>query len=148
MTAVELGPPMTPPASTPLRILLVEDSECDAELLLDELRRGGYAPVSERVETAAALTAALRRQPWDVITCDWVMPRFSGPAALTLLREHQIDIPIIVVSGQIGEEYAVTAMKAGAHDFISKSDLARLCPAIERELREAEARRTRKRADC
>jgi PAS domain S-box-containing protein len=134
-------------AVVPLRVLLVEDSEFDAELLLEELRRGGYEPTWERVDTATALTAALERQPWDIVTCDWVMPRFSAPAALALLREHCADVPIIIVSGQVGEEFAVTAMKAGAHDFVSKHKLSRLCPAIERELKETQIRWEHKRAE-
>ncbi|MFI5399198.1 MAG: PAS domain S-box protein [Candidatus Binatia bacterium] len=137
----------SPTHRVPLRVLLVEDSEADAELLLAELRRGGYQPTWERVDTASALTAALGHEQWDVITCDWVMPQFSGRAALALLRERQVDLPIIIASGQVGEEYAVTAMKAGAHDFISKRNLARLCPAVERELKETEERRAHKRAE-
>lgn len=130
----------------PLRVLLVDDSEVDVELVIEELRHGGYEPTWERVDTAAALTAALDREQWDVITCDWVMPQFSGPAALALLQERQVDVPIIIVSGQVGEEYAVTAMKAGAHDFVSKQTLARLCPAIERELKETRVRWEHKQA--
>lgn len=131
----------------PLRVLFVEDSELDAELLLEELRRGGYGPNWERVDEAAGLTAALTRQHWDVIICDWVLPRFSALAALELIREHRLGVPTIVVSGQVGEEVAVTAMKAGAHDFVIKDKLSRLCPAIERELQDVEARRARKRAE-
>lgn len=130
-----------------LRILLVEDSESDATLLLEELRRGGYEPAWERVDSAAALTAALDRQPWDVITCDWVMPHFSGGTALSIVQKRPVDVPIIVVSSQVGEGCAVTAMKSGAHDFVGKHNLARLCPAIARELKEAEVRRAHKRAE-
>ena len=130
----------------PLRVLLIEDSEADALLLLRELRRGGYDPASERVDTAAALNAALTRQQWDLITCDWVMPQFSAPAALQLIKRSGCDVPIIIVSGEVGEEIAVSAMKAGAHDYVGKHKLARLVPAIERELREAENRRARTRA--
>ncbi len=133
--------------NTPLRILLIEDSADDVDLLLRELQRGGYQPVWERVDTPETLTAALGRQPWEVITCDYVMPRFSALAALHLIHAQSIDTPIIVVSGEVGEEVAVTAMKAGAADFVSKHRLARLVPAIERELRDAEARRARKHAD-
>jgi PAS domain S-box-containing protein len=135
------------PVRVPLRLLLVEDSEADAELLLLEVRRGGYAPTWERVDTAPELTEALARQQWDVITCDWVMPRFSASAALQLIQEHGVDVPIIIVSGEVGEEVAVTAMKAGACDYVSKHNLTRLCPAIERELKDAEGRRARKEAE-
>ncbi len=132
---------------TPLRVLVVDDSEDDALLLLRELTRGGYAPVWERVDTAEALTAALPRHSWDLVLCDYVMPRFSGPAALALVRERAPELPVIIVSGQIGEEYTVAAMKAGAQDYVMKGNLARLVPAIERELREAEGRRARQRAE-
>ncbi len=131
----------------PLRVLLIEDSEDDAALLLRELRRGGYEPAWERVETATALGAALVRHDWDLITCDYVMPQFSAPAALRLIQGRGIDVPVIIVSGEVGEEVAVTAMKGGAHDYVSKHQLARLLPAIERELRDAEVRRARKRAE-
>jgi PAS domain S-box-containing protein len=134
-------------APLPLQVLLIEDCEADAELLLHTLRRGGYEPRWERVDTAAGLSTALQRRQWDVITCDWVMPQFSAPAALALIRECGSDVPIIVVSGQVGEEFAVTAMKAGAHDFVSKHNLARLCPAVARELTETGMRRARKRAE-
>jgi len=136
-----------PSTSTPLRVLLIEDSEDDAALVVRELSRGGYDPTWERVDTAAALAAALRRQPWDLITCDWMMPQLTAPAALQLIQESGYDVPIIIVSGEVGEEVAVTAMKTGAHDFVSKHRMTRLVPAIERELREADGRRARKRAE-
>jgi len=123
-----------------LRALLVEDSEDDALLLTRELRRGGYEPLVERVDTAEAMAAALDRQAWDIVICDYVMPHFSAPDALSLLEERDLDLPFIIVSGAIGEEAAVKALnvgvKAGAQDFIMKNRLARLVPAIERELRE------------
>jgi DNA-binding NtrC family response regulator len=118
----------------PLRILLIEHCEDVARVLLDELRRGGYAPMSERVETEPALRAALA-QPWDVITSNYVLPQFSAAAALQLLQAQRVDVPVIIVSGEVGEEIAVTAMKAGAHDYVSTHKLARLVPAVERELR-------------
>ena len=133
--------------STPLRVLIVEDSEDDTLLLVRALRRGGYAPTFERVETPATMTAALDQQTWDLIISDYTMPHFSAPAALTLLKESGLDLPFIIVSGAIGEETAVEAMKAGAHDYIQKGNLARLMPAIERELRDAQVRRERKRAE-
>jgi DNA-binding response OmpR family regulator len=95
-------------------LLLVEDDEDDALLVVRELERGGYEPSWERVDTATALVSAIEREPWDVITCDWVMPQFSAPVALALLREHRVDAPIIIVTGEVGEEVAVTGMKAGA----------------------------------
>jgi PAS domain S-box-containing protein/putative nucleotidyltransferase with HDIG domain len=133
--------------STPLRILIVEDSEDDAQLLLRELRSGDYEPIFERVETREALVAALKRQKWDIITADFTMPHFSSPEALTLLRERGLDIPFIIVSGTIGEDTAVEAMKAGANDYIMKSNLKRLVPAIGRELREMEIRRKQREAE-
>lgn len=132
------------PVSLPIRVLLIEDSEHDATLMLRELRRGGYEPACERVETAADMAAALNRQPWDVVIADYVLPRFSGPAALKLLQECGQDLPFIIVSGHIDEDTAVASMKAGAHDYVMKDRLARLVPAIERELDEAEVRRARR----
>ena len=132
---------------TPLRVLIVEDSVDDALLLLRELRRGGYEPQHERVDTAEAMRAALEKQGWDVVISDHAMPSFSAPAALRLLQDGGWpDIPFIIVSGHIGEDAAVKIMKAGAHDFVSKEGLARLAPAIERELGDAEERRERRRA--
>jgi len=131
--------------SKPLHILIVEDSEDDSLLLLRELRRAGYEPVYERVETPDAMRAALRRKRWDLVVSDYLMPHFSGLEALEMLKNSRLDLPFIIVSGNIGEEIAVEAMRAGAHDYIIKGSLARLIPAVERELREAEARRDRKR---
>jgi len=129
---------------SPLRILIIEDSEDDARLLLREIQRGGYEVESERVETADGMRAALARQPWDLIICDFSLPRFSAPRALELLKQTGIDLPFIIASGTIGEESAVNALKAGAHDFIIKGNFARLIPAIERELKEARVRRERR----
>ena len=132
----------------PLCVLLVEDSEDDALLLVRRLRRGGYEPIWERVDTAAAMEAALDGRSWDLVISDHSMPAFSSSAALELLRRKGFeDLPFIIVSGQIGEDAAVAAMKAGAHDYLMKDDLARLNSAIERELREAEVRRERRRAE-
>ena len=128
----------------PLRVLMVEDNERDAALLLRELRRGGYEPVAERVDNLDSLLAALERQTWDIVISDYSLPRFSGPAALTAVRERNTDIPFMIVSGTIGEDIAVDAMRAGAHDFMPKGALVRLLPAIERELREAAGRSERK----
>lgn len=124
----------------PLRVLFVEDQEKDVELLVLELRRGGYDPVRERVDTPEALASALDRQRWDLILCDYRMPRFSAPAALALVKETRVDLPFIVVSGTVGEATAVEALQAGAHDFVTKNNLSRLLPAIDRELREAASR--------
>ena len=132
----------------PLRLLLVEDSENDALLLVRELTRAGFEPVVERVETAAAMQAALDRQGWDIVLGDYSMPQFGGAAALALLRERGLDVPFIIVSGTIGEERAVAAMKAGASDYVPKDKLKRLVPVIERELREAAGRRERRRAEA
>jgi two-component system cell cycle sensor histidine kinase/response regulator CckA len=131
----------------PLRVLLVEDSEEDAGLIERALRQGGLDPVMDRVETRDAMHAALDRQAWDVVIADHKMPRFSGLAALQLLQGSGIDLPFILVSGTIGEETAVAAMKAGAHDYVMKDNLARLAPAVERELQEAEVRRARGQAE-
>jgi diguanylate cyclase (GGDEF)-like protein/PAS domain S-box-containing protein len=132
----------------PLRVLLVEDSEDDAALTLRQLKKGGYEPSFKRVDTPETMRAALEVREWDIILSDYNMPEFSGPAALALLRSTDIDLPFIVISGAMGEESAVALMKAGAHDYIMKDNLARLIPAIERELREAEVRRARRRAEA
>jgi PAS domain S-box-containing protein len=131
----------------PLRVLLVEDSEDDALLLVRVLQRSGYDLTYERVDTAAAMSAALATHTWDIIIADYTMPDFNGLAALALMQEKNLDLPFIIVSGSIGEDIAVAAMKAGAHDYIMKGHLARLIPAVERELREAEVRRARRRAE-
>ncbi len=125
-----------------LHILIVEDSEDDLLLLLRELRHGGYTPDYVRVETATEMQAALDRQAWDIVIADYTLPRFSAPEALQLLQKHQ-DIPFIIVSGTIGEEAAVAAMRAGAHDYLLKNNLTRLVPAVERELRETKERQQR-----
>jgi two-component system, NarL family, sensor histidine kinase UhpB len=132
----------------PLRVLLVEDSEDDTLLLIRSLRRGGYEPIWERVDTAAAMEAALDGRGWDLVISDHGMPAFDSSAALALLRRKGfVDLPFIIVSGQIGEDAAVAAMRAGAHDYLMKDNLARLNSAIERELREAEVRREHRRAE-
>ncbi|MDQ3942871.1 MAG: response regulator, partial [Actinomycetota bacterium] len=103
---------------TPLRVLVVEDSEDDALLILRELRRGGYEPEYERVETPIAMKKALaERDPWDVIISDYRLPRFGAPEALSVWRASGSEAPFIIVSGKIGEDVAVEAMKAGAHDY-------------------------------
>jgi len=130
-----------------LRVLIVEDSENDALLVVRHLRKGGYEPEYERVETADAMRKALAERTWDLILCDYSLPGFSGLAAIALVKETGIDLPFILVSGAIGEEVAVTAMKAGANDYVMKDNLARLVAAIERELKEAESRTRRREAE-
>jgi PAS domain S-box-containing protein len=130
--------------SNPLRVLIVEDSEADALLIVRELRRGGFLPVFERVETPASMRTALETRAWDLIISDYSMPEFEGPAALVLAQEKAADIPFISVSGVLGEDLAVEMMKAGAHDYVMKSNLARLVPAVSRELSAAEERRVRR----
>ena len=127
-----------------LKVLLVEDSEEDSLLLLRELCRAGYTPHQRRVETACDLRQALQDESWDVILSDYRMPAFDAPGALEVLHESGQDIPFIIVSGKIGEDLAVAAMKSGANDYLMKGNLARLVPAVERELREAEERRRHK----
>ena len=128
-----------------LHVLMVEDSEDDALLIIRELKKGGYNPVHERVETAAAMKKALQEKQWDIILCDYKIPKFSGAHAIALLQETNIDIPLIIVSGTIGEETALECMRSGAHDYIMKNNLSRLCLAVGRELEEAEVRVQRKR---
>jgi len=133
----------------PLKLLLVEDSEDDALLLVRMLRRGGYDLIWERVDTAAVMEAALDGHSWDLVISDDSMPAFNSLAALGLLRRKGfVDLPFIIVSGRIGEDAAVSAMKAGAHDYLMKDNLARLNSAIERELREADVRRERRQAEA
>jgi two-component system cell cycle sensor histidine kinase/response regulator CckA len=130
----------------PLRVLLVEDSENDATFVLREIRKGGFQPVYERVWTAPAMKEALQ-QTWDLVISDFNMPNFSGFGALEVLKQNGVDVPFLLVSGQVGEETAVAAMRAGAQDYIMKRRLARLVPAIERELREAQTRAARNAAE-
>jgi PAS domain S-box-containing protein len=129
-----------------LQVLVIEDSADDAELIVREIERGGYTLDWKRVETKADMQIALSGQPWDVILSDYSMPHFSAMAALATLKASGLDIPFIVISGTIGEETAVAALKTGAHDFLVKDKLARLIPALERELRDAEVRRSQREA--
>ena len=131
----------------PILVLMVEDSEDDALLAAHELKRSGYDPVLERVETPEAMAASLERTAWDVVIADYSMPHFSGLAALRLVKGIRPEVPVIIVSGAIGEETAVSAMRAGANDYVMKGNLTRLGPAVQRELREVEDRRGRKRAE-
>jgi putative two-component system response regulator len=131
----------------PLSVLVVEDSEDDTLLIMHQLRRGSYDVTYERVETAESMNSALDRQKWDIVISDHSMPNFSSLDALDILKKKGIDLPFILVSGSIGEGKAVEAMKAGVHDYIFKDNLSRLIPAVERELKEAEVRRARKKAE-
>ena len=126
--------------SIPLRVLFVEDMEEDVILMVHELKRGGFEPAWERVETEPDMRAALQMQ-WDIVISDYAMPMFSGVDALVQLKQHNDQIPFIVVSGAIGEQTAVEVMKAGAQDFFLKSSIALLPNAVERELRDALVRR-------
>jgi signal transduction histidine kinase len=126
-----------------LRAIIIEDSRDDADLLLYELRRNGYEPVTTRVQLAEDFEDALLRETWDIVFSDWSMPRFSAPEALEVLHRNGVDLPFIIVSGTIGEDVAVAALRGGAHDFLPKGNLTRLAPAIERELRETAIRRDR-----
>jgi DNA-binding NtrC family response regulator len=133
--------------SRQLSVLIVEDNEQDAAILVRELRRGGYDLSFDRVETPDAMRAALDTGIWDIVLSDYSMPRFNAPAALALVHERNLDLPFIIISGTVGEETAVTSLRAGAHDFIVKGSLARLLPAIGREMREAELRAEKKKLD-
>ncbi|MBN4054374.1 GGDEF domain-containing response regulator [Nitrospira defluvii] len=132
---------------TPLCVLMVDGSEDDVALVLQNLKSGGYDPDVKRVETAEDMEAALDERLWDLVLCDDCMPKLSTTHALDVLRRKKIDIPFIIVSSTIGEEVAVAMMKAGAHDYVMKDNLARLCVAIERELREVGVRRDRRRVE-
>jgi diguanylate cyclase (GGDEF)-like protein len=131
-----------------LKVLIVEDSEDDAILLVRILRQGGYEPKSLRVDTGEAMTQAFQDHSWDVVITDHNMPGFSSEAAIKVVQKIRPDLPVIIVSGSIGEDVAVAAMKMGAQDYIMKDNLARLVPAIERELREAELRRSHRVAEA
>jgi PAS domain S-box-containing protein len=133
--------------SQAFQVLIVEDSESDAALVVRALQRGGLTVASRRVESAVELRAALEARSWDVVIADYRLPGFDAPEALALVRRSGRDIPFIVVSGFIGEEIAVEMMRAGAHDYIMKNNLARLAPTVEREVRESAERRERRVAE-
>lgn len=133
--------------STPLRVLIVDDQEDDAMLMLRELRRANYDPTYELVDTEEAMSAVLETGGWELVLCDHGMPKFNSLQALKLLHEKGLDLPFIIVSGSIGEDLAVAAMKSGAHDYVLKGSLARLGAAVERELREVDERRALKKAE-
>lgn len=127
----------------PLRVLIVDRSADDAKRLVRLLREGGYDPIFERVDTADSMATALEKQKWELVIANSSIPNFSGLDALALLKERDLDLPLLIVSDNDDEEAVVTALKAGAHDYISKGNLARLASSVERELREAEARKER-----
>jgi len=131
----------------PLRVLIVEDSENDTLLMVDELAQGGYDVAYQRVETADQMRTALREQTWDLIIADHRMPHFSGPAALDVLHESGLDIPFVLVSGTAEDHTGVEMMRAGACDFIMKHSLSRLAPAVDREIADAETRKQRRLAE-
>ena len=146
MGRASVSSPGVIPVSEPLRVLLVEDSDADALLLDVELRRQGFVPEVQRVETEASLRTALER-PWDVVLADYSLPRLSAVRALAVVKESAPDLPLIVVSGSVGEEDLVAVMRAGASDYVLKDNLSRLAAAIRRELAEAEANRLRREAE-
>jgi PAS domain S-box-containing protein len=130
-----------------IHLLLIEDNEADAGLLLRELKKSGYAPSLERVDTPEALTLSLRSRTWDIIISDYNLPQFNGMEALAQVKQTGLDVPFIIVSGLIGEETATGAMRSGADDYLMKGNLSRLAPAVERALREADNRRQRRLAE-
>lgn len=139
---------LPPEHDRPLRVLIVEDSEDDALLILDALRQGEYKPEFARVATAAEMRDALKRSAPDLILSDYHLPDFNAIEAFRVYREAGLDVPFLIVSGAIGEETAAAAMKAGAHDYVSKNNLARLVPAVRREMGEAAVRRERAEAEA
>jgi len=134
--------------ATPLKLLCVDDCEEDVDLIVETLRRGGYAPIHERVCTAETMIAALERQAWDMVISDYSMPQFDGLAALAVVTGRGLDVPFILVSGAVGEETAVFAMKSGAHDYMMKHDIGRLVPVVRRELADAEMRHAQRLAEA
>ena len=131
-----------------LRVLMIDDSEDDVLLIVRELKKGGYHPVFERVDNAAAMKKALHDQLWDIILCDYQMPEFDAPSAISVFKEENLDIPIIIISGTIGEETSVECMRLGAHDYFMKGKLSRLCPAVARELADAKVRKQQKQTEA
>ena len=133
--------------SETLHVLLVEDSPTDAKLVLQALWLPDRPVEHQRVETAEAMREALGARPWDIVISDWSMPHFSAPAALEVLNAARLDLPFVIVSGTVGEEAAVEAMRAGAQDYVLKDRLGRLPPVVERELRERRERMARREAE-
>ncbi|MCL4177770.1 MAG: response regulator [Verrucomicrobia bacterium] len=139
--------PRSPATCRPLRVLLVEDSELDAGLVIRELERADYQPSWQRVATAPDMAAALKQERWDLVISDYMMPGFGGLEALALAQGTGLDLPFILISGTIGEDLAVEAMRAGAHDYLLKDRLTRLGPAIARELKDVQSRRERRQVE-
>ena len=135
------------PAKPPIRLLFIEDSENDVMLLLHRFRNAGYAPTYLQVASESGMREALQRESWDVILCDHNLPGFSAQAALRTIQDLCLDLPFIIVSGVMQEDEAIAAMRAGAHDYLSKNKLERLIPAVERELREVGNRREKRLAE-
>ena len=131
----------------PLSVLIIEDSSFDAMVMVNVLEQGGYSVEHEQVETSKELTHALEHGSWDVILSDYNLPEFSAPEALEMIKQSGLDIPFIIISGGIGEDVAVAAMKSGAHDYLMKGQLARLVVAVERELGDADHRKARRKAE-
>jgi signal transduction histidine kinase len=123
-----------------IKVLIVEDSEDDMQLVLRELRKADYELVFKRVETAEEMSLAFDEQSWDIVLCDYKLPHFSALQALMLAKAKALDVPFIIVSGTIGEETAVDALKSGAQNYVMKENLTRLVPAVERELIDAAMR--------
>src|SRR6266542_2995989 len=132
--------------STPIRVMLIEDSEDDALLIQRELSRGGFEPSLERIKTEEELRAALN-QKWDVIISDYTLPSFNVLEALKIFQQENLDIPVIVVSGSVSETTVFEALKAGANDYLMKGNLMRLPAAVERELNQLAARKERRRLE-
>jgi PAS domain S-box-containing protein len=139
-------PAVAATTKTPLRVLIVEDSEFDAQVIVSLLRKGGYDVTFQRVEDAESMRRALDADTWQLILADYNLPSFNAPAALDVLKSTGLDLPFLIVSGGIGEDIAVSCMKAGAHDYLMKGNLHRLAPAVERELREAANRASQREA--
>jgi DNA-binding NtrC family response regulator len=133
-------PPEKEFRNKPIRVLIVEDSDDDVLLLVRQLKKDGYRPIYNQVDTAEAMRKALEKQTWDVILCDNSMPGFSAFDALDIYKEKRLDLPFIIVTGAIAYKNAAAIMKAGAHDYMLKNDLAGLTPVIDRALREAKNR--------
>src|SRR3979411_2366255 len=131
----------------PLRVLIIEDSQDDAALVVRELKRAGYEITFQRVATPDMLKSVLAGQDWDLVISDFTMPLFSGTDALKVVRSTGSEVPFIFVSGAMGEDTAVAALKDGAQDYLLKTNLKRLVPAVQRELREVEEHRQRKRLE-
>src|SRR3989440_12514361 len=131
-----------------IRVLIVEDSENDALLIVERLEHSGFEPVWKRVATAAGLRAALVEQRWDIAISDHSMRGFDSQDALAVVQEQGLDLPFVILSGAISEEEAVAAMQAGALDYVRKDNLTRLVPVVERELRAAQERRKRQQAEA